>query len=43
MDGGKYNSPKKATGQTCYSYELNFEDIRGLPAQEKFPLNFPKH
>ena len=41
--GGTFNDPKKDTWQTRYSYEQEFGDIRGLPAQKYFPWIFTKH
>ena len=43
MNGGIFNNPKKDMWKTRHAYEQEFRDIRGLPAQNKFPLIFPKH
>ena len=43
MYGRTFNYPKKATQQTCHSYEQEIGDIRDLPAQNDFPSIFPKH
>ena len=43
MYAGAFNDPEKATLQTRDSYEQKFGDLLGLPAQNDFPLIFPKH
>ena len=43
MYTGTFNDPEKATRQMRHSYEQEFGDLWGLPAQNDFPLIFPKH
>ena len=35
MYGGTFNHTQKVMWKTCHSYEQEFGDVRGLPAQKK--------
>ena len=43
MYAGTINDPEKDMLQTHHSYEQEFGDLWGLPAQNDFPTIFPKH
>ena len=43
MYAGTFNDTEKSTWQTRHGYEQEFGDLWGLPAQNDFPLIFPKH
>ena len=43
MYAGTFNDPKKAMGRTRHRNEQELGDLWGLPAQNDFPSNLPKH
>ena len=43
MYGGTFNDPKNYMRQTHHGYEQYFGDIRGLSAQNNFPLILTTH
>ena len=43
MYAGTFNDSEKDNLQTSHGYEQELGDLWGLPAQNNFPLIFPKH